>query len=148
MRDVGWTIGLLPCSKNCCERSGPKKLFISCHRRAGTHTDGAFDAVLKAVETRQVDGQFDRSRGNFGNSEVVDAQWQGGLCVTGYRHLRGRHALEKGTQVHDEIANNRKVAQWIEPERCVSIPDIFYACDAGEHHTRKRCLGWTRTAPA
>ena len=46
--------------------------------------------------------------------------------------LRSRHALEKAAHIHDEVADNWKVAQRIEAQRTVPIPHIGYTRDAGE----------------
>src|SRR6516165_2419059 len=96
---------LLPRPVNRCEARGTKKSLISSHRRAGTHAYAALDAVLKAVEARQVFRQLDRFGRYSGDSEVIDTQRQRSLGVTCDRHTRSRHPGEEGADVHDEVTN-------------------------------------------
>src|SRR5260370_37712235 len=57
---------------------------------------------------------------------VVDSQREDRLVVACDRHVRSRHALEKAAHIHDQVADNRKVAQRIEAQRSVCIPPIPY----------------------
>src|SRR5579884_1747323 len=126
-----WVIRLLTCTINCCQTRWSQELVIGGHCRTGAHADAALDAALEATEPRQVVWEFNRFR-LYRCLEVINTERQKRLRGSSDRQMRSRHALEKARHIHNQIADNWKVAQRVQAQWTVSIPHISHTGNTGK----------------